>query len=291
MRRTQELLKQVGGAEVLGVKLPPMVEAHWKTILTRTLEDLVEHQEGLLVFCWDELPMMLDNMKRDHGEPMVMEVLDTLRSLRQMLPNLRMVFTGSIGLHHVLARLKETGYANAPTNDMYTEDVAPLALADACDLVTRLLCGEQIEVEPALVEAIATSVDCFPYYIHHVVDALKWSTATRTAAQVNAIVQASLCDDADRWDLAHYRDRINTYYAGADQKLALAILDELAATETSLSLRDLMDRLAVQGVISESEVVWKVLMLLRRDHYVEQGTDGTYRFKFRLIQRYWRFRF
>ena len=67
--------------------------------------------------------MMLDNIKQDSGEKVAMEVLDTLRSLRQMSGNqspskLRMVFTGSIGLHHVISSLKQAGYANAPTNDL-----------------------------------------------------------------------------------------------------------------------------------------------------------------------------
>jgi hypothetical protein len=290
MNRVREFMAQVGGAEFQGLKLPQQVSSHWKTILTKTMEDLAEHQEGLLIFCWDEIPMMLDNIKRDQSEAVAMEVLDTLRSLRQMVPTVRMVFTGSIGLHHVITRLKEKGYANAPTNDMFTEDVSPLALEDACDLARELLIGEGIVVGEGLGEAIAQSVDCFPYYIHHVVDALKWTTESRTVEQVDAIISANLCDDANRWDMAHYRERIDTYYSGLEQTLALGILDELAATDVPLLLRELLDRLNVQGVAQEPELVRKVLTLLGRDHYVVKQQDGSYCFKFSLIQRYWRLR-
>jgi hypothetical protein len=290
MNRVRIFMEQVGGFEVQGLKLPKQAAPHWKTILTKTMEDLAEHQEGLLIFCWDEIPMMLDNIKRDLGEAVAMEVLDTLRSLRQMVPTVRMVFTGSIGLHHVITRLKEKGYANAPTNDMFTEDVSPLAFEDACDLARGLLAGEGIWVEEgaALVGAIARSVDCFPFYIHHVVDALRWTTQARTIEQVDEIVRANLCDDSNRWDMAHYRERIDTYYADVEQTLALGILDELATAETALPLRELLDRLNVQGARQEPEVVRKVVMLLRRDHYVVQQQDGSYGFKFSLIQRYWR---
>jgi hypothetical protein len=290
MNRVREFMEQVGGFEIKGLKLPKQVEAHWKTILTKTMEDLAEHQEGVLIFCWDEIPMMLDNIKRDQSETVAMEVLDTLRSLRQMVPTVRMVFTGSIGLHHVITRLKEKGYANAPTNDMFTEDVSPLAFEDACDLARGLLAGEGIRVEEgeALVGAIARSVDCFPYYIHHVVDALRWTTQVRTIGQVDEIVSANLCDDANRWDMAHYRERIDAYYAGVEQALALGILDELATTDTSLPLWQLLDRLNMQGSGQDPELVRKVVTLLRRDHYVVQQQDGSYRFKFSLIQRYWR---
>ncbi|WP_404786713.1 hypothetical protein [Altericista sp. CCNU0014] len=290
MNRVREFMEQVGGLELKGLKLPKQVEPHWKTILTKTMEDLAEYQEGLLIFCWDEIPMMLDNIKREQSEAVAMEVLDTLRSLRQMIPGMRMVFTGSIGLHHVITRLKEKGYANAPTNDMLIEDVSPLAFEDACDLARGLLAGEGIWAKEgeALVRAIARSVDCFPYYIHHVVDALRWTKESRTVERVNEIVQANLCDDANRWDMAHYRERIDIYYADVEQTLALGILDELATTETSLSLRELLDRLNVQGAGLEPELVRKVVMLLRRDHYVVQQQDGSYEFKFSLIQRYWR---
>jgi hypothetical protein len=290
MNRVRIFMEQVGGFEMQGLKLPKQATPHWKTILTKTMEDLAEHQEGLLIFCWDEIPMMLDNIKQDLGEAAAMEVLDTLRSLRQMVPTVRMVFTGSIGLHHVITRLKEKGYANAPTNDMFTEDVSPLAFEDACDLARGLLAGEGIWVEEgeALVGAIARSVDCFPFYIHHVVDALRWTQESRTVERVDEIVRANLCDDSNRWDMAHYRERIDTYYADVEQTIALGILDELATTDASLPLRELLDRLNVQGAGQEPELVRKVLTLLGRDHYVAKQQDGSYRFRFSLIQRYWR---
>lgn len=290
MNRVREFFEQVGGAELKDLKLPQRMAPHWKTILTKTLEDLTEHQDGLLIFCWDEMPMMLDNIKRDQSETVAMEVLDTLRSLRQMLPRVRMVFTGSIGLHHVIARLKETGYANSPTNDMFVQDVSPLSSEDAYDLASRLLAGEGIRVQDkkSFIQAVAEMVDCFPFYIHHVVNELKWTGPPQTVERVAEIVQNSLCEDANRWDLAHYRERIDTYYARGEQPLALGVLDELAAIDTALSMRDLLARLAVQGTGQEPESVRKILQLLRRDHYVVQQPDGAYRFKFGLIQRYWR---
>ncbi len=63
-----------------------------------------------------------------------MELLDTLRALRQSHSHLRMVFTGTIGLHHRLHALKRSGYANDPTNDMDVVEVPPLAAADAQEL-------------------------------------------------------------------------------------------------------------------------------------------------------------
>ena len=75
--RTRQLLQQLAETEVGGVvKFPKSVAPHWKTLLERTIEDLVEHQERPIVFFWDEVPYMLFNIKRgDGGEEAAMEVL------------------------------------------------------------------------------------------------------------------------------------------------------------------------------------------------------------------------
>lgn len=64
---------------------------------------------------------MLDNIckQQGEGEAAAMQILDVLRALRQQ-PNsrLRMVLTGSIGLHHVVSMLRQKGDPNSPINDM-----------------------------------------------------------------------------------------------------------------------------------------------------------------------------
>jgi len=70
--------------------------------------------------------MMLENIQQDHGEATAMELLDSLRAFRQTYRSLRMIYTGSIGLHHVIGSLRTMGYTNAPKNDMATIHVPPL---------------------------------------------------------------------------------------------------------------------------------------------------------------------
>ncbi len=87
-KRVIDFLNQLGGTEVGGIiKFPDRMASEWKTLLTKTIEDLVEHQERPLIFFWDEMPMMLDNIKKRNGEPGAMDVLNTLRHLRQTHPN------------------------------------------------------------------------------------------------------------------------------------------------------------------------------------------------------------
>ncbi len=290
-RRAQQLVAQLGGTEVKGlIKLPEIAGPHWKTLLAKILEDLVEHQDRTVIFFWDELPLMLYNIKQRVDEAAAMEILDTLRSVRQMHRELRMVFTGSIGLHNVISALRTAGYANDPTNDMYTEDVPPLTREHARDLAIQLLKGERVQADDlqSCAERIAEAVNGIPYFIHHVVDQLKQRGITASAETVDEVVSSSISDQQDRWHLRYYRDRINTYYTPEERPYALNLLDVLSVDEQPLTFNDLFDRLKSRVVTEDREQVLHVLSLLQRDHYVAQRSDGTFAFRFPLIQRCWK---
>lgn len=288
--RTRRFISQLSGSEVIGIKLPDVIAPHWKTLLTKIIEDLVEHQDRAVIFFWDELPMMLDNIKKREGEELVMEVLNTLRALRQTHTGLRMVFTGSIGLHHVIASIKRAGYSNAPTNDMYHEEVLPLTAAYAQELARLLLEGESIQVDEmqATTTAIANGVDCVPFYIHHVVDQMKQLKGVCNAAMADQIVNSFLTDQLDRWDLQHYRSRLETYYGRSECALALDVLDILSAAETPLLFDELFNLLKTHVVTDDEETARRVLVLLQRDHYVARYSNGAYFFRLHLVRRWWR---
>ena len=281
----------MSGTEVKGlIKLPDVAAPHWKTLLSRTVEDLVEHQDRTIIMLWDELPLMLYNIKRRIGEDMAMEILDTLRALRQTHSGLRMVFTGSIGLHNVISSLRASGYANDPTNDMYTFDVPPLSKTHAFDLTTRLLKGEGVRTEDlsACARRIAESVDCIPYFIHHVVDQLKVRGGISSVALVDEVVNSSIADQQDRWHLRYYRDRIDIYYLEAERPLALTILDILAIADSPLSFNELFNQVKAQLPTDYREPTLRVLSLLQKDHYVSSAINGKLSFRFAVIKRAWR---
>jgi hypothetical protein len=283
--RTRRLLQQLSGVEFKGFKLPSVATPHWKTLLTETIADLVENQDRNVILLWDEVPYMLGNI----GNQAAMEVLDTLRSLRQMYPDVRMVFTGSIGLHHVIASLKKAGYTNEPTNDMYIVDVLPLSETDAADLTRQLLQGENISTSDlqGTATAIAQAVNCIPFYIHHLTIKLKSRGGVVNAASINEIIDGCLIDPLNPWKMDHYRERIDNYYKDEQRPYALNLLDILAASAQPLLFDQLLNRLRLQPETQDKEITWTVLKLLQRDYYIIQQSDRTFRFRYPLIKRYW----
>jgi hypothetical protein len=173
---------------------------------------------------------------------------------------------------------------------MLTEEVPPLSHADAVELAGKILAGERIQAKdtPAVAEEIARSTDGFPFFIHHVVDVMAGRGEEVTVKTVGEIIEASLTDPQDRWHLRYYRERLDIYYLPEERPLALGMLDVLAFADGPLSFDDLFNLLKARVATEDQERARDVLTLLMRDHYVLQGADGAYRFRFSLIRRMWR---
>lgn len=288
--RANKLVESLGGVEVGGVlKLPPKQPQAWKQLLEHAIADLAQEQgETKLVFLWDEMPFMLESIRQREGELPATEVLDVLRSLRKKHPTFRMLLTGSIGLHHVLTKLRETGYANSPVNDMYDVEVTPLAPQDAQELARRLIAGEKLKCNNpgAAVEAVAEASDFFPFYVHHVVKYLKANGLSATPENVEHCVEQQLLAANDPWELAHYRERIDTYYP-KDKDLVPLLLDILAVNAGPVAVGMLHHAVKQQMPFDDKERLLAAVELLERDHYIRRTSDGC-EFRFPLIKRWWK---
>lgn len=301
--RARAFLKQTHGGEFGGFKFPAAAEPDWPQLLEKTLQDLVEHQREsrYIVFFWDELPVMVHKIRQSVGEQAAMAVLDVLRAIRQTNSRIRMVYTGSIGLHHVVHALRNAGHASDVTNDMLTVEVDPLAKPDALSLATQLLQGEHIETgdENAVSVAISEAVDRVPYYIHYVIRDLCQPGGQVTPDQVHAVVDQRLADPQDSWHLSHYRVRLNEYYDADLIAPLLTILDELALAQAPLTVAELRQRLrsqltpgdgdAARRILEgDDELLRHALHMLARDHYLHRTVEGAFTFRFPLIARWWR---
>ena len=293
-RRAKELLTKAGGTEVGGlIKLPTKDAASWRDVLKYAIADLMNERAAdgeRLVFLWDEMPYMLENIRDGEGIDTAMEVLDVMRALRQDNAELRMVFTGSIGLHHVLGSLKKAKHAHASVNDMLEIEVLPLKPEDAADLATKLVEGEALKCEDvnAAAEAIARESDNFPFYIHHIVKALKIKGGEVTPERVGEIVLEQLLAEADPWELNHYQERIPIYYGEADAPVVVSVLDHLSLAEAAVALDDLLAELKKVREFSDREKLLSLVKLLVQDHYLSRDAEGAYGFRFPLIKRWWK---
>lgn len=298
--RIRGFIKNLSGMDIqipgtVGFKLPALVKEHWRTILKHCFEDLAEVTDDRIVFFWDEVPWMLQKIREREGETTALDLLDTLRDIRQMHNNVRMVFTGSIGFHHVMAGLEDEGIPARPVNDMRRINVPPLERADGMLLAERLFVGEHIAVEDmeTTCGTLHDETGGVPYYIHQVVADLA-PGRTATPALVRQKIAKALTDPNDPWDMRHFNTRLKAYY-GNWEEAARVVLDTLAQSDTPLGLATLQNAVsasgrAPSGVELDSHAMLKLLRNMMRDHYLEQEPEGARRYSilFPLIRRWWR---
>lgn len=290
---------KLGGAEFGGViKFPATSAVHWKEVLERVLNELGSLEGTRILLVWDEFPLMLQNIARVEGMPQVMEILNNLRAMRQTQKVPRMIYTGSVGLHHVIKELRRGAYANSPINDMKTESVDPLSPTDAQSLAAELFEGECLGPDPNGLAAhrLAEAVDCVPFYIHQVVHSMSRDGLSATPENVDRVVDEALRDPQDAWDLQNFRTRLGNYY-GVDQDIVEFVLETLAREEP-LSLDDLCQRVPSQLASRSSSVASRVpngdraamstlLALMMKDHYLIRNAAGDFCFRFSIVRRWW----
>ncbi|MGO8677580.1 MAG: hypothetical protein ACLQVX_17120 [Limisphaerales bacterium] len=291
-RRMRELLGGLKGAEIGGIlKLPNGSAAPWKDVLRRTFSDLEEQAaaaDNRIVFLWDEVPFLVGNVKRREGAATAMEILDMLRSLSQDCRRTRFVLTGSVGLHHVLSELRSEGYSNSPLNQMERVAPGPLAPEDAESLALELLRGEGFsgDESKACAKTVADAVGNVPFYIHKLISRLPKGQPLDPTL-IEAALGREIAHPDNDWDLTHYRNRLQLYYA-KDEKLVLGILDAVAASETPLSFEAILKQISSQTLFEDQEHLRNLLKLLGQDHYLQRDASGGYTFRFPLIRRWWR---
>jgi len=279
------------GAKSVEVEFEPATEEAWKDVVIETMGTVEGGIDERVVFLWDELPHMVSAIEGRRDPGTARDVLDVLRYVRETNTTIRMVLSGSLGIHHVVDKLRLQGGNWAPTNDVALVDLPPLRAEDATFLAGELLRNEGIDCEDevALAQTISAEVDCVPYYVHHTIARLQQcqEVGDTPAGEetVRQIVADTVVDPIDPWQLKHYVDRVPVYYP-QDTELAYAVLDIVAEIDGGRSQEEIEALLGARMDPPSAEHLHFLLQLLCKDHYLEPG----YRFRLELVRRAWRAR-
>lgn len=122
---------------------------------------------------------------------------------------------------------------------MLSIEVEPLALPDATGLVQRLFTDNSLAAAtPDVFEETARTLDCIPFYIHHVVSALLKNPASLqqpvTMQAVNAVIDHGVHSSDNPWDLQHCEERTQAYH-GQQRAECLALLDAVERGDETLA--------------------------------------------------------
>ncbi|MBD5770298.1 ATP-binding protein [Marinomonas colpomeniae] len=301
-----ELLKKVrnelSDSKFFGVTVAKKADPDWIFVLEdmiKKLANIYEAEDRKLLLIWDEFPWMLQKIIKNEGNTAAANLLDNLRLARQNHSRVRMIFTGSIGLHHVLQDLKAASLANEPTNDMQTINLSPLKLEHSIELTNQLLEGENlVAVEEDFAKALSQAVDNVPFYIHHMINAFLNKGDNIATQNIEPMIQDAFVDANDPWHLRHYDERLQEYY-GEQYQFYQVILDILAQEEQGLDYEKLNNLLLLSPTVTNNQTLMdyldtknfllEALRLLAADHYLTKDSENnTYNFSFSLIKQWWR---
>lgn len=280
----------------VAVEFAPASEESWKEVIDEVFAALDQEVDEKVIFLWDELPHMVSDIAAgERGPRAAREMLDVLRAARERHTTVRMVLSGSLGIHHVVKQLLTEGGMGmwVPTHDMLPIDVPPLSSDYAIYLAAELLRNEEIECDglEQVAVTIAAEVDDLPYYVHHVVKQLlnrqRADGARVDPALAESVVAEAVRSPLDPWQLKHYLDRTPVYY-GEQAELANQILDIVATAAEPPSFEEIENGLAAQGKPPGQQQLNDMLDLLCRDYYIDLGP--RYRFRRELVRRAWRAR-
>jgi len=297
--------KILEGTEVGGlIKIPEHREKDWKALLQTAIHAICSNTDDTVVFLWDELPYMLQKINeheiaRESVERSSLKIMDTLRALRQEHTNLRMVFTGSIGLHHVLNALTHENYAAESVNDMEKVALLPLDTSSAQKMAQFHLAKEELvdHEQGSLAQSISQQCDGIPFYIEKLIRRLAIHEQVLSEALINQEISYILTDANDDWELEHFRSRLSIYYKGdtldandrviPKSSIAKAILNHCAASAESQSIDACYQAVKSKYSIDNRGLIIALLNKLVKDHYLLRDAQGHYRFCFSLVQRWW----
>jgi hypothetical protein len=297
----------IEGIEVGGIiKLPEKSKLGWQATLEKTIEGFCQNRpDRLILLMLDELPYMLQKIEQvsSKGERPheALTLLDTFRALRQRCQNLRMIFAGSVGLHHVLRELKQTKLAAEPVNNMLTIEIHPLEDVDALQLASQLLKAEQVEFANAaqdITKRLIAQTSNVPFYMERIAGQLGMLGRPVTLLDVETTVLAQLTSDHDPWEMEHFRSRLEIYYyrtlndangqSISEAAIARCVLDHFAVNDEPQSIDDVWSIIRSQFALTDRQVIVQMLKSLGQDHYLTSDTQKRYTFRFPLIKRWWK---
>lgn len=304
----KSLLTAIGGTEIAGiVKIPEHNTLGWQQLLEKSFDGIcTNNSDIMIVLLFDELPYMLQKIaakekQSDSNEHAALELIDTLRAMRNKHENLRMIFAGSVGLHHVLGSLRGTDFASQPVNDMSLVPILPLNIEDAKVLASHLLKNEKVDIDEddkdLLPAELARLTDCVPFYLERVISRLSEIPPPVSINHAREIVQNHLAGDYDEWEMEHFRERLKIYYLGEtndisgklieNSKIAATILDILAVTVSPQTIDEIWNAVKAKLALDDKDLIIKLLSLLARDHYLKGDSKKDYSFRFPLIKKWW----
>ena len=278
-------------------------EKNWKDALADAIKSVCSKTDKRVVFLWDELPYMLQNiynMDKKNETQDALALVDTLRALDNEIKNLRFVFTGSIGLHHI-AKVITDGSNSEPFNNLDRIELKPLTKEYAEEMIINLFEEEKVNYnsDEKIVNLIYSECDGVPFYMEKIIKRLgvKEGIDSIDYDMVKDEIELMIVDHQNELEMEHFVKRLKIYYDSIvkdiddneikTSDIAKVLLNYFAGENELLTLEDCFRHTKTRFAIDNPEIVANILELLVKDYYLTVNKDQEYQFTFSVIKYWW----
>lgn len=223
---------EVGIADIR-IKIREGIKQNWQEKGKELISSLKGCDYNIIIL--DELPILVQNIERKYESQVALDFLLWFRRIRQMpeLSNVRWVVGGSIGIEHILERIRA---GTKTINDFHILSIGPFSHKDGKAYIKALLQNEgqtkliKNETVEKILEVIGAPV---PYFIQILVyESLNEMRRKGLKSLNNKIIdkayQNEVLGPASRTYFEHYFTRLRDYYDENIEQVAKRLILEVA---------------------------------------------------------------
>ena len=278
--------------KIKGISLHGKIELESESIdyrqLFLDLVNVIQNSEIKIVLFLDEFPDVINNIRENEGSETALNVLHTLRSLRQtsdFTQSFSLVFSGSVGLTHIVRKI---GRAKL-LNDLKVIELEPLNVQEFDEFVSFITEGASLYIPVETRNHIEVKLrQLIPYYIQLIIEkGDEWTedndSTTLTIADVDHVYQ-KLITESDKF--IDWVDRIKTYFSD-HSKFLLHVLTTIAHRE-ELVMQEVLNIANQHNVEDFEELIHQVLIA---DGYLTKNESGKLIFASPLLRDWWKYHY
>lgn len=287
---SDKLRQVLKGADASGGDWRQMLlHTEWRDFARHLLAHLNHDKEGKpWLVLLDEIPIFALALLESHGMERVHDFLYTLRQFRQAYPNVRWLFTGSIGMDTIARRHSIEG----ALNDLEAYPLKPFDTDTAARFLAHVAVANGRQMAPTAAQHIIDRLGWLsPYYLEKIAEEASQQTAngqTIEIAGADHALEALLgLDKRTYWST--WREHLDRNFPDPEQTHLFLLLATIARSPGGYASHD-----TLLGELNRGETVGisqlrNYLDTLEADGYLVACEDAAHchRFRMGLLRDWW----
>jgi len=278
--------KKITGISLEGVDVEHSEINHKGVFLA--LVDAIQEKEIKIVLFLDEFPDVINNIINNEGAEIALDVLHSLRSIRQSKKfntSFGLVLSGSIGLTHVVRSIGRPKLIN----DLAIVKLEPLANQELNGFIDFLTEDATLIIPNESRAYIQEKLNqLIPYYVQLIVEAGDQLTDDQDRVEMTIddidVIYSQLTMDTDKF--IDWVDRIKDYY-----KTTYPFMKDVlthTAHKKEISIQEILNIATGHEVVEYEDLITQVLI---KDGYLYKLKSGLYAFASPLLRDWWAYHY